>query len=86
MEPTRIIMTEVKSPYGKYTAFNIKGTGQLIAEVDRRGRYYVVFCNGHNVGQRSNKDAAIGYAQRCVKDCVPNPVEFKWNVMSYRQK
>ena len=62
------------------------GTGQLIAEVDRRGRYYVVFCNGHNVGQRSNKDAAIGYAQRCVKDCVPNPVEFKGNVMSYRQK
>lgn len=83
---TRVIMTEVKSPYGKYTAFNVNGTGQLIGEVDRRGRYYVVFCNGHQQGQRSNKDAAIQYAQKCITAVLPNPVEFKWNVMAYKEK
>lgn len=79
-------MTEVKSPYGKYTAFNVKHTGQLIGEVDRKGRYYVVFCNGHNVGQRSNKDAAIAHAQKCITEVLPNPVEFKWSIINYKVK
>jgi len=83
---TRVIMTEVTSPYGKYTAFNVKGTGRLVGEVDRRGRNYVVFCNGHNVGQRSNKDSAIAHAKKCISEVLPNPVEFKWNVMSYKEK
>ena len=86
MEKIRIIMTEVKSPYGKYTKFTIKGDGKIIAEVDRRDGKYVIFSAVANeIGSRTNKDSAIKFAQDYILGFIPN-AEFKWNVITERIK
>lgn len=79
---TIIIMTEVNdSRFGKYIRFNIKGTGKLVAEVDRRDKKYLIF-NGYNqIGTRTQKDAAIKFAQDYVRGFIPD-AQFKWNVMT----
>lgn len=86
METTRIIMTEVISPICKYTKFTVKGSGRLVASVDRRdGKYYIyageVITNLQ--GTRTSKDSAIRFAQKCVLDFIED-AEFKWNVMTER--
>ena len=83
MEKTRIIMTEVKSPYGKYTKFTNKKTGKILAEVDRRYGKYVIFGNRNELGSRTNKDSAIMFAQVYIREFIPD-AEFKWSVVSQR--
>ena len=85
---TRIIMTEVKSPNGRYVAFQVKGTGEYIAEVDRRGDKYVVLIASKGVywelvAEAWQKSRAINLAQQEILKKNPD-AEFKWNVMSER--
>lgn len=88
MEKTRIIMTEVKSPNGRYVAFQVKDTGEYVAEVDRRGDKYVVLIASEGVfwdlvAEAWQKSRAINLAQQEILKRIPN-AEFKWNVMSER--
>lgn len=81
MSPT-IIITECKSPWGKYWVFNIKGTGERVAEVDRTDGGYTIFAGSlhRQVGKRSGKDSAFSFAKRCILDRFPE-AEFKHNVI-----
>ena len=84
MEKTRIIMTEVTSPYGKYTKFTIKGDRKIIAEVDRRDGKYLIFAGvAGEIGSRTNKTAALKLAQEHIRGFIPD-AEFKFNAMSER--
>ena len=81
---TTIIMTEVKdSRFGNYVKFNVKGEGRLLAEVDRRDKRYVIFSTYNEIGTRTQKDAAIKFAQDYIRGFIPD-AEFKWNVMVQR--
>ena len=81
---TRIIMTEVFSPNGKYTRFTIKGDRKILAEVDRRDGKYLIFAGvSGEIGSRTNKDSAIKFAQDHIRGFIPD-AEFKWNVVSER--
>lgn len=80
---TRIIMTEVTSPLCKYTKFNIKGTGRLVASVDRRDGRYIIFggyTSFSELARRTKKASAIQFAQEYIRGFLPD-AEFKWNVM-----
>ncbi len=86
---TRIIMTEVTSPYGKYTKFTNKKTGKDIGEVDWSNGRYKIFYNGNGrplseIGTKSKKQSAIQYLQDAIKAGIRGEVEFKFNVMSER--
>lgn len=83
--PTRIIMTEVFSPYGKYVKFTKKGEREIIAEIDRKDGKYVIFGSKQQLAARSSKDSAIKYAQDYILGFIPD-AEFKWNVMCERIK
>lgn len=88
MEKTRIIMTEVKSPNGRYVAFQVKGTGEYVAEVDRRGDKYAVLIASEGVFwdlvvEAWQKSRAINLAQQEILKKIPD-AEFKWNVMTER--
>ena len=84
---TRIIMTEVKSPHGRYVDFMVKGTGEHVAEVDRRNGKYAVFSIRGGimdwVAEEWQKSRAINRAQKEILGFIPN-AEFKWNVMTKR--
>lgn len=83
MEKTRIIMTEVTCPQGKYTLFTVKENAKRVAVVDRRDGVYTVYAGWpffDELGSRTKKDAAIKLAQRKVLEFIPD-AEFKWNVM-----
>lgn len=83
---TIIIMTEVTdSRFGKYVRFNVKGQGKLLAEVDRRDKKYVIFNGYSEIGTRTQKDAAIKFAQDYIRGFIPD-AKFKWSVMSERIK
>ena len=87
MEPIIVILTDVKSPYGFYTKFTIKGTGELIAEVDRRDGKYVLFGGPKNrfseILRRSSKQSAIQLAKDYIRGFIPDAI-FKMNVMTER--
>lgn len=83
---TRIIMTEVKSSSGRCVAFQVKGTGEYIAEVDRRGDKYVVLIATEGVfwdlvSEAWQKSRAINLAQKEILKTIPD-AEFKWNPMT----
>ena len=86
---TTIIMTEVTSPYGKYTKFTKKGCGEILAEVDRatKARHgysgYILYGNQSEIARHSNKDLVIDMAKGYIRGFIPDAV-FKWNVMSER--
>ena len=88
MESTIIIMTEVRSPLGKYTKFEIKRTGRLIGSVDytwiNGAKKYVVY-TGYSYlsfnGTRTRKDTAIKLAQDNILSFIED-AEFKWNVLT----
>lgn len=86
MEKTRIIMTEVRSSSGRYVAFQVKGTGKYLAEVDRRGDKYAVLIAAEGVfwelvAEAWQKSRAINMAQKEILKTIPD-AEFKWNVMT----
>lgn len=86
MEPTMIIMTEVKCPSGKYVRFASKSSGNTVATVDRiEGKYTVFTYNeyGHfsERGSRSSKQSAIKLAKEWVSRLIED-AEFKWNVIT----
>ena len=88
---TTVIMTNYKSPYGKYIRFEIKGSQKHIGEVDRKDGKYVIFYDGNakslrQIGSRTNKDSAIKVLQDAIRAGIQGPVEFKWNVMQYKYK
>lgn len=90
MEKTRIIMTEVKCPSGKYVRFASKSSGNTVATVDRiEGKYTVFTYNeyGHfsERGSRSSKQSAIKLAQEWVSRLIED-AEFKWNVVAERYR
>ena len=83
---TRIIMTEVTSPHGRYTKFTVKGTGKFLAEVDRRDGKYIVFAGAgvfHEVFSHRSKPVAFKYVQDWIRTFIPD-AEFKYNVMTER--
>lgn len=85
-----IIMTDCKGPFGSYVDFNVKGSGERVAEVDRSDGKYKIY-GGKNftlIGERTGKQSAISFAQESIKGLFREQVEFKWNVVSknYRWK
>lgn len=84
MERTLVIMTEVNSPICKYTKFTVKGSGRLIASVDRRDGKYYIYAGWHITnlqGTRTRKESAINFAQKCILSFIED-AEFKWNVLT----
>lgn len=90
-----IVITECTNPYGKYWEFRDKQSGQVLAEVDKKkekdfgpGPLYFVYTQSggflYEIDRRSKKDSAIEFAKKCIREQIAE-VEFKWNVMSYRQ-
>lgn len=87
---TTIVITECMSPWGKYWTFKVKGTGQKLAEVDKKRKEnfgydgYVVYSGEwpSEVARHSKKDVAMEFAKECVRQIVKSDVEFKWNVMT----
>lgn len=85
---TEILMTNVKSPYGKYVDFKIVPGFERVAEVDRRDGKYVVFGGKGvftEVARHSKKDMAIEFAKEYIRGFIPDAV-FKWNVMQEKIK
>lgn len=86
---TIIIMTEVTSPYGKYTKFTIKGDRKIIAEVDRatKARHgysgYILYGNQSEIARHSNKNLVIEMAKEYILGFIPE-AKFKFNVVSER--
>ena len=83
---TRIIMTEVKSPLGKYTKFTTKYGNRLVASVDRRDGKYYIYAGQYITelqGTRTSKASAIRFAQECVRSFIED-AEFKMNVVCER--
>ena len=89
-----IIITECYSPYGKYWIFRNKENGQKVAEIDKKKASdfgwdgYVIYGGPGwftEIGRRSNKNSAFEFAKEHVRNLYLGDVEFKWNVMSYRQ-
>ena len=87
---TTVIMTEVRSPLGKYTKFETKGTRRLIGSVDytwiNGSKKYAVFTGWSYLsfnGTRTSKDTAIEFAKKCILSFIED-AEFKWNVMTER--
>jgi len=81
---TIIIMTEVVTPAGRYTKFNVKDGGKLVATVDRvDGRYVIFAWNMHlfqEVATRIRKPSAIKVAQDCVRNVIPD-AKFRHNIV-----
>lgn len=83
-----IIMTDCKTPFGSYVDFNVKGSGERVAEVDRSDGRYKIYV-GKNltlIGERTGKQSAISFAQENIKGLFREQVEFKWNVLTYKFK
>lgn len=83
---TRIIMTDVLCRYGKYTKFNIKENGNIVAAVDRKGGKYVVWAGWpflDEIGSRTRKDSALNLAKDSILKFIPD-AEFKLNVIQER--
>ena len=83
---TRIIMTDVLGRYVKYTKFNIKENGKMVAAVDRKDGKYVVWAGWpflNEIGSRTKKDSAFKLAQDSVLRFIPD-AEFKLNVIQER--
>ena len=85
---TRIIITEVKSPYGKYWKFTIKGKGTRVAEVDKKRKSdfgyngYVLYGGGglfSEIARHSNKGLVLEMAKEYIRGFIPD-AEFKWDV------
>ena len=81
-------MTEVRSPLGKYTKFEIKRTGRLIGSVDytwiRGEKKYAVYTGWTQLsfnGVRARKATAIKLAQDNILSFIED-AEFKWNVLT----
>lgn len=86
---TTVIITEGMSPWGKYWTFKVKGTGQKLAEIDKKRKSssgydgYIVYSVEwpSEVKRTKNKESAMEFARQCVREIVGCEVEFKWNVM-----
>lgn len=85
---TTIIMTDCKTPFGSYVDFNVKGSGERVAEVDRSDGKYKIYVGKilTLVGERTGKQSAISFAQENIKGLFREQVEFKWNVLTYSFK
>jgi hypothetical protein len=84
---TTIIITECQNPYGKFWLFRDKQTGRKYAEVDRFEKGYKIYSGEwlSEVGRRTNKDSAIEFAKRCIREQIAE-VEFKWNVITIKER
>lgn len=83
---TRIIMTDVLCRQGKYTKFNIKGNGKMVAAVDRKDGKYIVHVGWpflDEIGSRTKKDSALNLAKDGILKFIPD-AEFKLNVIQER--
>lgn len=88
MEATRIIMTEVICPEGRYTKFNLKDGGGFIGAVDRKDGKYWVYAGWpffDEVGTRTRKASAIELAKAAIRRFIPD-AEFKKNVITIKEK
>lgn len=88
-----VIISECHNWHGdKYIEFAEKGTGRLVAEVDRVNKKshgfdgYRIFADGIYRDRRSKKDSAVKLAMTLVRAIFTEPVEFKLNVVTYRQR
>ena len=87
---TTIIITEYYGRNGKYWTFNIKGTGDQVAEVDRIKNGYKIYSGGFpfktEVTTRSRKASAFAEAKQQVMRSVSGCIEFKHNVVRWHEK
>ena len=84
-------MTERTSLFGgRYVEFKEKYGGRRVGEVDRVDGKYVIFFGTsgyfHEIGTRTKKASAIKYLQDALRPTYPGGVEFKWNVISVRER
>lgn len=90
---TTIIITECKSPWGKYWNFKVKGTGKELAEVDKRRKSsfgydaYVTYAGEcpSEAARHSKKAMAMEFAKECCRRITGDDCEFKLNVVSERE-
>ena len=86
---TTIVITECQSPWGKYWKFKVKGTGQKLAEVDKKRKSdfgwdgYVTYAGEwpSEVARHTRKATAMEYAKNVCREIVKGECRFQWNAV-----